>query len=381
MNIQASTRDLAGVVQTIPNIKLNYLEMQIHFFTKYTPSGASSRYRSYQYHPLLKSAGWQVTVFPLFDDTYLTHKYARGRSRLLDVARAFARRVRDVLRMPHGAVVLIEYELLPYFPALLERWLAWRGCCMMVDYDDALFHQYDQHPNWWVRSLLGDKIAAVMRQSKAVVAGNEYLADFARRAGARRVEVIPTVVDLSLYVLEPAAKEDEIFTIGWVGSPSTASYLHDLAQPLAQVCRAVRTRVRLVGSGQVELSGLPVELIAWSEAMEVATIGGFDVGIMPLPDELWARGKCGFKLIQYMACSLPVVASPVGVNCQIVEHGVNGFLAETPEQWDEALRTLAADPVLRARMGQAGRLKVEQQFSLHVTGPMLVEFIKCTVSS
>ena len=127
-----------------------------------------------------------------------------------------------------------------------------------------------------------------------------------------------------------------------------------------------------VGRGSVPRSTLPAvptEHVPWTEAAEVAAIAEFDVGIMPLADEPWERGKCGYKLIQYMACGLPVVASPVGVNRQIVEHGVNGFLAETPTQWDEALRTLLADPALRQRMGQAGRQKVERQFSLQVTGP------------
>ena len=168
--------------------------MQVHFFTKYTPAGASSRYRSYLYHPLLASAGWRVAVSPLFDDAYLNHKYASGRARLLDVARALARRLRDVWRLPRGAVVVIEYELLPYFPALLERWLALRGC-QVVDYDDALFHQYDQHSRQWVRRLLGRKIATVMRLAHTVVAGNAYLADYARRAGALPVKALSSKQD------------------------------------------------------------------------------------------------------------------------------------------------------------------------------------------
>ncbi|MDP3884880.1 glycosyltransferase [Hydrogenophaga sp.] len=119
-----------------------------------------------------------------------------------------------------------------------------------------------------------------------------------------------------------------------------------------------------------------MESIAWSEQTEVASITSFDIGIMPLVDEPFERGKCGFKLIQYMACGLPVVASPVGVNRQIVEHGANGFLAETLAQWQEALQTLAADAGLRQRMGQAGRRKVEQQFCIQVTGPRLAALLK-----
>lgn len=349
--------------------------MNIHFFTKYTPAGASSRYRSYQYQPELASLGLRVGFSPFFDDAYLSQKYASGRAGLTHVVRAFGRRWLDVLRLPRGSVLVIEYELLPYFPPLLEYWLTWRNCRFVVDYDDALFHQYDQHRLWWVRRLLGGKIAAVMRRSDAVVAGNVYLADYAARAGAGRVEVIPTVVDLRRYQVRTADAGDSVFTIGWVGSPSTARYLRDVAPALAQLCVDLPVRVRLIGSGSVDLPGVSPETVPWREDSEVNEIRALDVGIMPLPDDPWARGKCGFKLIQYMACGLPVVASPVGVNSTIVEHGVNGFLATTADEWVQALKALAADPALRQRMGQAGRAKVEREFCLQVTAPRLASLL------
>ena len=353
---------------------------RIFFFTKYTRAGASSRYRSYQYMPTLEAAGLRFSVSPLFDRAYLAYKYAHGRARIGDVLRGFARRLWEVLRVPREAVVVIEYELLPWFPSALERWLAWRGCRMVVDYDDALFHQYDAHRNPWVRRLLGRKIATVMRLSHIVVVGNTYLADYAGRAGAPRVEVIPTVIDLARYAVKDTTSASEVFTIGWIGSPSTTRYLYDIAPALAQVCQGGRARVRLVGSGPIELPGVPMEVIAWDEETEVDEIRGFDVGIMPLPDEPWERGKCGFKLIQYMACCLPVVASPVGVNSTIVEHGFNGFLATSAEEWSQALSTLAADSELRHRMGQRGRTKIDRGFCLQVTAPNLTNLLLEAVS-
>lgn len=354
--------------------------MKLMFFTKYTRSGASSRYRSMQYLPSLDTAGLSYSVNPLFDDVYLAHKYAHGRARFGHVLCAFARRLWVVLKVPRSAVVVIEYELLPWFPAVLERWLAWRGCRMVVDYDDALFHQYDAHPNPWVRRLLGRKIATVMRLANTVVAGNAYLADYARRVGALRVEVIPTVIDLARYPVKNAAQDvaggSRVLTIGWIGSPSTARYLQDIALALAQVCRDGRARVRLVGSGPVELPDVPVEVVDWREVTEVEEIRSFDVGIMPLPDEPWARGKCGFKLIQYMACGLPVVASPVGVNAEIVEDGTNGFLAKEQSEWVVALERLMNDATLRRCLGLEGRKKVEEQYCLKVTAPRLVALLQ-----
>ncbi len=227
---------------------------RVHFLTKYTRAGASSRYRTFQYLPALQAAGFKCVVSPLFDDAYLAHKYAYGRAKLRHVIAAFMRRLHAVLTMPRGAVVVVEYELLPFFPAVLERFLVLCGCRLVVDYDDALFHQYDQHANAWVRRLLGKKIAAVMRMADTVVAGNAYLASYAQRAGARRVEVVPTVVDLARYPIKPTASDSAVFTIGWIGSPSTARYLKDIAQALAEVCQGGQTRVRLVGSGPKNLN-------------------------------------------------------------------------------------------------------------------------------
>lgn len=350
--------------------------MNLYLFTKYTRAGASSRYRSFQYLPILEASGMRCILSSLFDDRYLAHKYAHGHARIGDVLRAFAQRLGNVLTVPRQSVVVIEYELLPWFPALLERWLAWRGCRMVLDYDDALFHQYDNHRNPWVRWLLGRKIATVMRLAHTVVAGNDYLADYARRAGALRVQVIPTVIDLSRYPMKDWTSGSAPFTIGWIGSPSTARYLREIAPALAEVCKGGRAQVRLVGSGPVDLPGVPLEVIPWREETEVDEIRRFDIGIMPLPDEPWARGKCGFKLIQYMACGLPVVASPVGVNCQIVEPGGNGFLAATEDEWVNGLTTLLADAALRESMGHAGRLKVEQRYCLQKTGPELAALLQ-----
>lgn len=353
---------------------------EVIFFTKYTRTGPSSRYRNFQYLPALQAAEIKYTVSPLFDDAYLAHKYTKGRAPLWHVFWAFIRRLFSTLTVPRGAMVVVEYEMLPFFPAFLEHWLAWRGCHVVADYDDALFHQYDQHPNRWVRLLLGGKIARVMRLADAVVAGNEYLASYARRAGARRVVVIPTVVDLVRYSDTPPVLDSTLFTVGWIGSPSTARYLRDIAPALAEVCKEGRAQVRLIGSGPIDLPGVPVEVLSWSEDSEVDEMCHFDVGIMPLPDEPWARGKCGFKLIQYMACGLPVVASPVGVNSEIVENGGNGFLASTTYEWVSALRKLAVDRDLRIKMGLTGRKKVEEQYCLQVTAPKLVALLQSVLN-
>lgn len=319
----------------------------------------------------------QCHVMPLFDEAYLVHRYQSGRGHAGDILRAFMRRLAALVSARCFDLVIIEKEVLPYFPALPERVLGWLGVPYVVDYDDALFHQYDRHESWWVRHMLGDKIARVMRGAQLVTVGNSYLADYALRAGALRIEIIPTVVDLARYPAPQVKPVSNIpLTIGWIGSPSTAMYMQAIALALAEVCAGGRARVRLIGSGPIDLPGVPVEVLSWDESTEVAAMRQFDVGIMPLPDDPWERGKCGLKLIQYMGCGLPVVASPVGVNREIVEHGVNGFLASTIEEWQQALQGLLLDIGLRQRMGQAGRKKVEENYSLQVTAPKLAALLK-----
>lgn len=316
-------------------------------------------------------------VSPLFDEAYLRQRYEGGRSHIKSVMAAFVGRLCLLMSARRYDLVVIEYEVLPYFAAVPERFLVWLGVPYVVDYDDALFHQYDQHKRWWIRRLLGKKIAHVMRGASLVTAGNAYLADYALRAGATRVEIVPTVVDLERY--QQAAlphSGNAAFTVGWIGSPTTAKYLEAIAPALTEVCAGENVRVCLIGSGPVWLPGVPVEVLPWEIASEVHELQQFDMGIMPLPDEPWARGKCGLKLIQYMACGLPVVASPVGANCEIVEHGVNGYLAATLDEWVQALRKLLLDTDLRQQMGKVGRSKVEEGYSLQVTGPRLAELLQ-----
>jgi glycosyltransferase involved in cell wall biosynthesis len=211
-----------------------------------------------------------------------------------------------------------------------------------------------------------------------VIAGNRYLAARARQAGAARIEIIPTVVDEQRYAAaSPADAQPPV--IGWVGSPATEHYMLDIRQVLEQVCAAHHARLLLVGArtetaGQFD--GITPEVVPWSEASEAAMIARMDIGIMPLLDSPWERGKCGYKIIQYMACGLPVVASPVGANVDIVRHGENGFLAADDAAWRDALERLIASPSMRARMGHAGRARVEAEYSLVAQVPRLADILR-----
>lgn len=272
----------------------------------------------------------------------------------------------------------IEKEALPWLPAAIEiGFFRIAGVPIVLDYDDAIFHAYDRHRNPLVRALLGAKIDRVMQAADLVSVGNPYLGARARAAGARRIAELPTVVDLRHYPTDPRRPSaDEPLTIGWIGSPITSPYLERLRPALAALAARIPVRLLLIGAAPTALAGFPVERVAWSEASETAEIARCDVGVMPLPDLPWERGKCGYKLIQFMAASLPVVASPVGVNRDIIIAGETGFLAERDADWVEALTHLQRDPDLRRRMGAAGRRRVEESYSLAAVAPRFADLLR-----
>jgi len=344
--------------------------MRMLLLGRYDCLGASSRIRAYQYLPYLKRCGIKITVSPLLLNDYLKLLYEKKNISILSIFIAYLRRLRVLLYTRKFDLIWIEKELFPWFPVFIEKALVPR-IPYLIDYDDATFHNYDIHPRHFVSFLLGRKIDEIMANAALVTAGNEYLAGRARQAGAKRVEVLPSVIDLAKYPGIMNKTEEGSYTVGWIGSPGTAKHLLEAENALKQVCKNRGGKVVLVGAGENPFSGLMATIRDWDEATETVEIGNFDVGIMPLPDNPWERGKCGFKLIQYMACGKPVVASPVGVNREIVVDGVNGFLASTPKEWVEALLRLKADPELRRAMGEKGRRMVEERYCLQVTAPRL----------
>ena len=354
--------------------------MKVLMLSRYGRLGASSRVRFYQYQPLLEASGIRITPAPLFSDGYVQGLQQNSRS-LIEVIRAYTGRVHALLTRQQFDLLWIEKETLPWLPAWLEKMLLSGGVPYVLDYDDAVFHYYDQHRNPVFKALLRNKHPTLIRDAAMVLAGNDYLAEFARHAGATRVEVVPTVIDLVRYppTITKKAEDEGLPCVGWIGQRATAAFLTPYAPLFKRLAADGLARFSAIGIDAQSL-GLPMDSVPWAERTEVTSIAGLDIGIMPLLDAPFERGKCGYKLIQYMACGLPVVASSVGVNHHIVEHGVNGFLANTLEEWEQALRTLLADSGLRQRMGRAGRLKVEQQYCVQVTGPRLAVLLKNAVS-
>jgi glycosyltransferase involved in cell wall biosynthesis len=341
----------------------------------YGPQAASHRVRLSQFQAGLAVSGIQLEIQSLLGDAYLQSRFAGGQSPLRELIAAYGQRIQALQQVRAFDLAIVHCELLPFLPGWLERQLL--KIPFIYDCDDAFYLKYRQGRLRWLQPLLGTKIERMMAAAVAVTAGNAELAAYARRFN-HNVTMLPSVVDTEQ--MRPASggpshHQDQPFTVGWIGSPSTAPYLQQLVAPLQHLARERPVRLLVVGGSAPAIPGVEVIEQPWSLEQELPLIQQFDVGVMPLPNTPWARGKCAYKLIQCMACAIPVIASPVGANVDAVPPSC-GILASSPDQWLAAFRQLAADPELRHRMGAAGRQWVEERYSLRSALPVLTAVIR-----
>ncbi len=336
----------------------------------YGPIAASHRVRLGQYRKGLLEEGIDLHIQSLLGNDYLECRFRGDRRPIGTVLRAGVERLRLLLGRRRFDAAVVHCELFPLAPGWLER--AVLRLPYIYDFDDAFYLRYRGGNLSSLGMVLGGKFDKVICGAAAVTAGNLHLADYAS-AFNQNVSVLPSVVDTAHF--SPGVHYDNsIFTVGWIGSPSTAKYLLDLVAPLQILGRDRRLRLVVIGGKAPHVENVEVLEIPWSEDSEVKLINTFDVGVMPLPNNEWARGKCAFKLIQYMACGVPVVASRVGANIELVTPEC-GFLAETDEQWVEALRQLGDQPLMRSRMGVSSRKRVVDAYSLQSNLPLMANVI------
>jgi glycosyltransferase involved in cell wall biosynthesis len=340
--------------------------------TRYGPLGASSRLRLAQYKPYLARAGLATSARAFLSNDYIRALYGH-KSRLGSVIRAYL----AALSAPRAArthdLLWIEKEYLPWLPYWLER-LAIGNTPFMLDFDDAWSLRYEHAESPLIRLLLGKKFPRLLAKAALTVTANQTLYDWALAQGAKNVLLLPTVVDLDHYPPTPAPAGP--FTIGWIGTPLTATYLDTIADVLRQLAAEAPLKLLIIGAPNKTIQGVTCLHQPWSEAAEASLIGRCHAGIMPLPNDEWTRGKSGYKIIQYMAMARPAIGSAIGANRQIILPGQTGYLAETSADWLHALRHLRDNPADRQSMGAAARRRVEDHFSLQVMAPVLVEAIK-----
>lgn len=351
---------------------------EILVLTKYPKRGASSRLRFYQFFPWLELKGLEFKTSSFFDDKYLSKLYEKTNYSLIEIALRLFLRIKEIIQGRSIKTWWVQSELFPYLPSWVEQSLKFFNIFLIVDYDDAIFHRYDQHRFFLVRFLLGKKIDRVMRSAQVVIAGNNYLAQRAINAGAKTVVIIPTVVDINKYQKRNLIdRQHSEFVIGWIGTPVTQKFVYPLIGILTKLRIKYPFKLKLVGASNcAELNHDFIEILQWTEDTEKNQIDTFTIGIMPLTDSYFERGKCGYKLIQYMACHLPVIASAVGVNTEIVEDGKNGFLVNNLNEWEIYLGKFLNNQVDLEQFGDYSRRLYEDKYSFQAVQDKLLNVFK-----
>jgi len=345
--------------------------------------GAGCRFRVMQYIPALERAGFTVTIAPFFDAAFFDLVYRPGRyvEKLAAFVRQTFARLTLLLSRDQYDAFFIYREAYPFGPPWFEALLSRGRRPIVYDFDDAIFLENSSDANRFASALkYPQKVPSIIRRSALVLAGNEYLANYAR-AYNPAVTVLPTCVDTTVFVPRPSPRPAGApLVVGWIGTPTTAAYLKALGPSLSRLASRCAFELRVSGSGEpLDFPGVTTANERWSLAREVELFNTCDIGVYPLTDDEWAKGKCGFKAIQFMACGVPVVAGAVGVNRDIIQDGVNGFLASSEQEWDEKIARLLGDADLRRRLGAAGRRTIEERYSLAANAPRLVSALRDVV--
>lgn len=307
-----------------------------------SPEHVCCRYRLTAFQPALAAARHSLTLQPL-------PRHPWGWLRLAPELR-------------QADAVVLQRKLLPAWQLFLLRRAS---RLLLYDIDDAVFLRDSYAPRGMHSRRRRRRFRAIARAADAVLAGNSFLCEQVRALAAAPAAYAPTCVDVARYPLASHRASGKGVQLVWIGSSSTLQGLEQvrpLLEEIGQHCPGVR--LKLICDRFLSLLYLPVLACPWTEAGEAADLAAADIGISWLPDDLWSRGKCGLKVIQYMAAGLPVVANPVGVQAHLVRHGETGFLVRTPDEWVAAVGRLARDPDLRRRLGQAGRARVAAEFSV-----------------
>jgi len=353
--------------------------MKVLFLTNNGRQAAPSRTRVFDYLPFFKAAGIEVDVRVVIPDRLFSWAASGGQ------ARRFAYCFRVLWRSlwiglwtawtaPRYDVIFIQRVLFPFpIPWILRRYRQ----KIIFDFDDAIFTTHVAHTGRmgrlraWFR---GRGLPPVLRMACHAIVENTYTATYAAQH-CPAVSIITGPIDTDRY--RPGQKTGRKgVVLGWIGSRTTTRYLELIRAPLTELAhRHPRLSICLIGAEGFEPDGLPVTLRRWSLETEVADLQTFDIGLMPLPDDVWTRGKGGYKLLQYLSMGVPVVASPVGINREIVKDGVNGFLAASDREWMTGLERLIRDPDLRRRMGADGRGKMEACYSLKQSSQRLLQIL------
>jgi len=341
--------------------------MKVLFLVPYPTEGPSNRFRIEQYLPYLTEQGIEWMLSPFVSSAFYKILYRQGYTgaKFMHFGMSCLRRLKDIIHLQKYDLIVVHREAFPIGPPWIERIIHRLNIPMVFDFDDSIFLPMTSGLNSrFDRFKRPGKISTIIKLSQEIIAGNEFLADFARQFN-HRVTVIPSVIDTTVYRHKYPPIVGRKIVIGWIGSHSTRAFVETLKPVFQAIARRYEhVQFELVGT-EIPIDGVErLTVRPWHLTQERSDVHGFDIGIMPMPDNLWTQGKCGFKAILYQACGRPVVCSPVGVNEKVVLDGVTGFLADGHEEWFKKLSLLIEQIELRQDMGKKGYIHIDKRYSV-----------------
>lgn len=334
------------------------------------------RVRIEMWEKYLNAAGWRVEYFPFEDE--LLHKvfYKQGNAaaKISGLIRCYQKQLKVIQNKFSADVVFIYREASLVGPAILERKMAKQGLPIIYDVDDPIFLPYRSPVNGW-RSLLkfSRKTHDIFRLSSRIIAINDLIGDYAATYNPN-VTVVPNCVDTDrVQPQNSRINMDKTARLVFLGSQSTMQNLTEIAQPLKRLQSKYKAPFLIIGAGHADLEGVDFEMRQWSPETELSDLQEGDIGLAPVNDSPWNTWKSSFKMIQYMAVGIPVVARRISSNDEVIEDGVNGFLAETMDEWHDRIEILINNPELRRKMGEAARRTILEKYSLRSQMPRVIE--------
>jgi glycosyltransferase involved in cell wall biosynthesis len=359
-------------------------QLRILFFITYPREDAASRYRVYQFLNVLHDNNIHSHVSCMLSKKLYRIKNAHGFLnaflKIALISGALIKRVFALVQVFRYDIVFIHREVFPFFTPVFEMMVRKMNSRIIFDFDDAIYTKPTHNPNWRDYLRKPENVSKICEFAAAVTVGNENLFNYALRYN-RNVCLLPTVFRVqknNISNLNPRTRSEQL-RIGWIGSWSTLNSLYLIRDALERIIlQNPTTMLKIVGAENIfgfSLDISNVEYKLWNLNDEISDIASFDIGIMPLFDTEWERGKSGFKLIQYMTLGIPVVASPIGFNNIIIIDGKNGFLAATQEEWYEKLSLLINNENIRNRIGKEGKHTTEKNYSFEKNSQKLLQII------
>lgn len=342
---------------------------KILFIAAHRPDRSpSQRYRFEQYFSFLREQGYECELSPIINETADKYFYSTGHffRKLQITIQSAIQRLKDVWRANNYDIIFVQREAFMTGSTYFEKGFAKSNAKLVYDFDDSIWLMDTSNANkkWeWMKST--KKTGRIMSVSDMIFAGNNYLFDYAKQFNSN-VKVIPTTINTQLFKRKEDYKDNEKICIGWSGSITTIKHFEEAINILKKIKDKYKDKVyfKVLGDDTYENKALGIKGLPWSSSTEIDVLSSFDIGIMPLPDNQWVKGKCGLKGLSYMSLEVPTIMSAVGVNTSIIAEGKNGFLAANDAEWFDKISALVDSFQLRKTIGDQGRKTVEKHYSL-----------------